>query len=134
MTARRAAITAALVGGAVLLLVPVGRWEARRHADEQNEGIARVLADIGPLDQPRLSGYRRHTIFDCLVYRRGQNRFALELCADGRGRVIEAIDRRESDPEVWSLREDPGHATNRVDRSLIDAMLDRMDAPDVPVG
>jgi hypothetical protein len=128
---------AALVVAALLVtlgLVAVGRWEARRHADEQNDGMARVIRDVGILAQPRLSGYRRHTIFDCLTYRRGANPFALELCVNGQGWVIEAIDRRRGEPEVWSLREDPARATNRVDRELVDRLLERMNAPDVPVG
>jgi hypothetical protein len=129
-------VAAAVVASVLLalLLVATGRWEARRHAAEENDGIARLVAEIGRLDQPQLSGYRRHTIFDCLTYRRGANPFALELCMNGQGRVIEAIDRRRGDPDVWSLRDDPARATNRVDRQLVDRLLRRMDAPNVPVG
>ena len=134
MTARRAALVAAAGLGVAVLLVAVGRWEADRHAREQNEGMARVLGEIGPLDQPEVSGYRRMTIFDCLTYRRGENPFALELCVNAQGRVIETMDRRNGEPDVWSLREDPGKATNRVDRALVDRLLERMNAPDVPVG
>ena len=96
--------------------------------------MARVLGEIGPLDQPELSGYRRMTILDCLTYRRGENPFALELCVNVQGLVIETMDRRNGEPDVWSLREDPGKATNRVDRALVDRLLERMNAPDVPVG
>ena len=69
--------------------------------------MARVLGEIGPLDQPEVSGYRRMTIFDCLTYRRGENPFALELCVNAQGRVIETMDRRNGEPDVWSLREIP---------------------------
>jgi hypothetical protein len=131
---RRLATAAAAAIVVALLLIPLGRWEARRHADDENEGMARVVAEIGPLDQPQLSGYRRHVIFDCLTYRRGANPFALELCVNRDGRVIEAMDRTRGEPDIWSLREDPGRATNRIDRELVDRLLERMDAPDVPVG
>lgn len=134
MTRRRAAAASAAGVLALLLLIPVGRWEASRHADEENEGIARVLRAIGPLERAQPSGYRRLTIFDCLTYRRGENPFALELCVNVRGAVVEAIDRREGEPKVSSLREDPGRATNRVDRSTVDRLLTRMHAPDVPIG
>lgn len=134
MSARRVVVVAALAAAGSLVLIPIGRWEASRHADEQNEGMANLIAEIGPLDQPQLSGYRRMTIFDCLTYRRGANPFALELCVNREGRVIEAIDRRRGEPDVWSLREDPGRATNRVERSRVDRLLQRMNAPDVPVG
>ena len=73
MTARRAALVAAAGLGVAVLLVAVGRWEVTARAREQNEGMARVLGEIGPLDQPEASGYRRMTIFDCLTYRRGEN-------------------------------------------------------------
>src|ERR671910_1312203 len=52
------------------LLVAVGRWERTRRADEQNSGMARVLAAIGPLDSPSLSAFRVLTAFQCLLYTR----------------------------------------------------------------
>ena len=134
MTLRRAAFAGAAALVAALVLVGIGRWEARRHADHENEGIARVVAEIGPLDASDLSGYRRLTIFDCLTYRRSANPFALELCVDGDGRVIEAFDRRRGEPSIWSLREDPARATNRVSRPAVDALLRKMHAPPSAVG
>ena len=83
------------------LLVAVGRWERSRHADEQNAGIARVRAAVGPLDSPdsrRRSGSSRR--FQCLLYSTRPQRFALELCVDRNGRVVEAIDRRSGRAEV----------------------------------
>src|SRR3712207_7153364 len=50
---------------------------------------------------PRSTLFPYTTLFrsDCLTYRRGANPFALELCMNGQGRVIEAIDRRRGGPE-----------------------------------
>jgi hypothetical protein len=118
---------AALVAAA--LLVAVGRWERDRRADEQVEGMRRVLAAVGPLDSPSLSAFRYLTSFQCLLYRRGANRVALELCFDVDGRLIEAIDRRSGDPEIWSLRDDRERSTVRVDRGEVDRLLIRMGVP-----
>ena len=116
-------LAAALVVAA--LLVGLGRLERSRHADEQNDGIARVRATVGALGSS-LSGFRFLARFQCLVYSRGENRFALELCVDRSGRVVEAIDRRGGDTEHWSLREDPELADVRVDRAEVERHIVRM--------
>ena len=116
-------LAAALVVAA--LLVGLGRLERSRHAEEQNDGIARVRATVGPLGSS-LSGFRFLARFQCLVYSRGENRFALELCVDRSGRVVEAIDRRSGDAEHWSLREDPELADVRVDRAEVERHIVRM--------
>jgi len=122
-----------IVGGVValavlLLLIPVGRWERNRHAHTQLAGIRRVLAAIGPLDQPSLDAYRVGVGpgMDCLLYKRGSNPFALELCFDGAGRVIEAIDRTGSSPRISSIREDPSASNIHVDRVSALALIERM--------
>ena len=116
-------LAAALVVAA--LLVGLGRLERSRHAEEQNDGIARVRATVGPLGSS-LSGFRFLARFQCLVYSRGENRFALELCIDRSGRIVEAIDRRSGDTEYWSLREDPELADVRVDRAEVERHIVRM--------
>lgn len=83
---------------------------------------------VGPLDSPTLSGYRILLDFECLVYRRGDNPYALELCIDPEGRVIETIDRRRFDRRVAGLRDDPAASALRVDRALVDRLLRRMGA------
>lgn len=131
----RAALT---VGAAVLVLlaaglVAAGRWEKHRHADQELQGMRRVMAAIGPLDNRTLSMYRVNVGFgfDCLLYKRGSNRFALEFCFDGQGRVIETIDRRGAgDPKISSLREDPGASTIRIDGVLAERLVRRLGAPE----
>jgi hypothetical protein len=129
VTRSRFALTALGLAAVLGVLVLVGRWERDRHAGEENRGIAAVLAAVGPLDSPTLAAYRHLSDFDCLLYRRGANPFALELCADRQGRVIEAIDRRSGDPEIFSLRHDAARTTVRVDADEVRRLLRRMGAP-----
>lgn len=109
-------------------LVAVGRFERSAQATREMNGFRIVQRLIGPLDSPSLSGYRVFSAFDCLTYRRGKNPFALELCIDRRGRVVEAIDRRRFVRRIWSLRSDPSASTVRVDRREVDRLLHKMGA------
>jgi hypothetical protein len=125
---RRAVLAAVVVVAVLVGVVALGRWERQRQVDAELRGFARVQALVGPLDQPALSGYRAQPDFDCLVYRRGGNPFALELCFDHTGRVVEAIDRRREDRTFYSLRSEPTASTARVDRAEVDRLLRRMGA------
>ncbi len=119
----RAAVVVAVAIASLALLVVVGRWEGRRHAHKENVKILRIREAVGRLDRPRPTGFRILNPFTCLTYGRGANKYALELCIDGAGRVVEAIDRRSGTPRIASLREDPGAATVRVDRGEVDRLL-----------
>jgi hypothetical protein len=126
-----------LVGGvvvvlALLALIPIGRWEGRRHVGHELAGIRTVLAAIGPFDQPSLDAYRKGVgvpPLDCLLYRRGSNPYALEFCFDGAGRVVEGYDRRGSSPKIWSIREQPSRSTIYVDRARLEALIARLMQP-----
>jgi hypothetical protein len=114
----------------LLLLIPVGRWERGRRADEEMRGMRTVIAAVGDLDSPTLRGFRVLASFDCLIYERLRNDFALELCVDDSGRVVEAIDRRgDGDPRIWSLRDDPKSSELRLDRVVVNRLLLRMGVP-----
>lgn len=118
---------------AVAAAVPVGRLEGARFDDAQNDGIARVRRAVGPLEQPALSHYRvqiprelpesqiwfEMVELTCLIYRRGQNPLALELCFDSQGRLIEAVDRRGGRTRRWSLRSRPEAAKLKEDPNYI---------------
>jgi hypothetical protein len=122
-----AAACLALLGG----LVAVGRWEARRHARDENARIAGIRALVGPLDRPRPDAFRVNvgTGFDCLLWKRHGFPYALELCFTSDGRVVEAIDRRNGRLHIASLREDPGRATTRIDPQLARRLLRGLGAP-----
>jgi hypothetical protein len=122
----------ALVALALLaILVAVGRWEAHRHARDENARIARIRALVGPLDHPKPDAYRVNIGpgLDCLLWGRNGFPYALELCFTADGRVAEAIDRRPGGPHIASLREDPGRATTRIDPELARRLLRGLGAP-----
>lgn len=120
---------ALLVVAVAALVVAFGVWERERRAEDQSRGIAGVLSRVGRLDSPDLHGFRIFVNFQCLVYERGRNEFALELCVDHDGRVVEAIDRLGAEPVVWSLRDDPSRSSVRVDRAAVERLLRRMNVP-----
>jgi hypothetical protein len=122
-------VLAAAAAVAVVALIPIGRWERGHRADVEMRGMRRVLAEVGPLDAPSLKGFRVLANFDCLVYRRGTNLYALEICVDDEGRVVETIDRRTGDPEISSLRDDPTSSEVRVDRGEVNRLLVKMGVP-----
>lgn len=126
MTRRWAAAAVAVV--IVLgLLVAIGRWERDRWVNSQVRGMERVRAAIGPLGSSSLVGYRVLPQFDCLVYRRGANPYALELCVDGAGRVVQAIDRRGL-RTYYTLQAEPTASTFRVSHALVQTLLRKMGA------
>ena len=128
MPRRRRWAIAAVAGVLVLvLLVAAGRWERSRWVRSQVHGMERVRVAIGSLDSPSLIGYRVLPNFDCLVYRRGGNPYALELCVDGAGRVVQAIDRR-GQRIYYSLQAEPTASTFRVSRGIVDSLLRKMGA------
>jgi hypothetical protein len=120
-----------LVAAAVAVLVAiafVGRSEKRSWADSQLRGMERVLRLVGALDQRSLIGYRILPGFDCLVYQRGPDRLALELCVDRAGRLVVAVDRRGGARRYYDLHSDPGAASIRLDRAEVDRLLRKMEA------
>jgi hypothetical protein len=125
-------VSAPVVAVAVVVLaaalVAAGRYERHNEARREMNGFRIVQRLVGPLDSRSLSGFRVFPSFDCLTYRRGGNVLALELCVDGQGRVVEAIDRRSFDRRIWSLRFDPSASTDRVSRTEVDRLLRRMGA------
>lgn len=126
---RRLLTIGVVVALACIVLVLVGRWERGDRAEDQSAGMREVAAAVGSLDDPSLTAYRYFSKFQCLAYRRGTVRLALELCVDWDGRVVEAIDRRSGTPTIWSLRDDPSRSNVRVDRCETDRLLMRMGVP-----
>jgi hypothetical protein len=124
---RRWILVAAVSAVSIAVLVVVGRWERSRWIDAQLHGMERVRAAIGPLDSRSLIGYRVLPAFDCLVYRRGANPYALELCVDSAGRVVEAIDRRRA-RTYYTLQAEPRASTFTVDGPTVQRLLRKMGA------
>ena len=114
---------------ALAIVVAVGNWERSSRAAEQSDGMRRVLGTVGELDAPDLSGFRILANFQCLAYERERNSVAYEVCVDSSGRVVEAIDRADGTPQIWSLRDDPTRSDVTVDRALVDRLLRTMTTP-----
>jgi len=105
------------------VLVVLGRWEGRRATREETAGMRTVLSAIGEnIASTSLSGYRFGPP-DCLAYHDTQMLLALQLCFDSQGRVIEAVDRRPTEPRYYSLEYEPSLATIRFPRKKIDRLL-----------
>ena len=126
----RIVVIAAVALGTLAVLVAVGTREREHRADQESAGMRAVLDEVGSLDSPDLRGFRIFVNFECLVYKRGRNDFALELCVDDQGRVVEAIDRRDGTAEVWSLRDDRSRSNVVLDRGEVNRLLRRMNVPD----
>jgi hypothetical protein len=124
---RRLSLVAAAVAVLVALAL-VGRSEKRSWVDSQLRGMERVVRLVGPLDRRSLIGYRILPAFDCLVYRRGGDLLALELCVDRAGRLVVAVDRRGGARRYYDLHSDPGAASIRLDRAEVDRLLRKMEA------
>jgi hypothetical protein len=114
--------------GVLVVAALAGRWEKESWVDAEQRGMERVVHLVGPLDQRSLIGFRVLPQFDCLVYRRGTELLALELCVDRTGHLIEAIDRRGGARRYYDLESDPGVASIRIDRGEVDRLLAKMEA------
>lgn len=112
----------ALLASALFLaaLVPLGRWERDRARAQQASAMRGLLELAGPELRKRLSATRVGYGFDCLLYRRGDKPFAIELCFDPSGRIVAAVDRRGGSPIFWSLRGDAEVAPAVPVRTLLD--------------
>jgi hypothetical protein len=126
--ARRVLGAAALSAAVAAALAVSGRAERRHWIDDQLHGMVRVERLVGLLDQRSLTGFRVSPQFDCLVYRRGPNPYALELCVDHQGRVVQAIDRTGPTRRYYDLHADPAAATLRLDRDEVERLLAKMGA------
>ena len=126
LSVRRTLIVSGFLLAGVLSLIPLGRWQADRARTADRHRITRIAALTGPLDGPRLTAYRLAT-YNCLLYRVGKNPFAIELCFDPHGHLVEAIDRRHYgfDPRVGSVRYDPSAAPLSVAPARLLMLLQR---------
>jgi hypothetical protein len=102
---RRAVLALAAVVVAVLLLALLGRHE-RASANSYEQRGVRATSELTTGKRP--SAYRLTAFADCLLYPVDGDPYALELCFDRSGRLIEAIDRHQrSHTRIWSVRYHP---------------------------
>ncbi|HEY8723846.1 MAG TPA: hypothetical protein VIL92_08330 [Gaiellaceae bacterium] len=116
---------AALIG-CVAAVVAVGRWEMHRF--ESSEG-ARMRVVWREVSGSRPAAYRFAAPVDCLDYARGKDPFALEVCFDSVGRLVDVIDRRDAtNSKRWSLRFDVGAAPLTVAPSRLIKIFESLGA------
>lgn len=107
MVTQRSALAAVAAVAALSVFALLGRWEEGRAAAATERGMRDLLVRVPDGWSHGLGGYRRTPELNCLLYRSGDDPFALEFCFDPIGRLVEAIDRTGDDVEIWSIREDP---------------------------
>lgn len=119
-------IVSALLAVCALLAgsVAVGRWEGHRETQRIRSGILRARA-LAPrnLDARANSSYRYEQGWTCLLYRSGGKVLGVELCFDGNGRLIEAIDRRGAQPHFFSFNYDAALSPIRVPLASVDRTI-----------
>lgn len=112
IVSRRVAARVALVLGVLAIAcIPLGRWQAQRAVVADRHRIEHIADMVGPLSSRTPTAYRL-AMYDCLLYPIGHDVYALELCFDLHGRLVEAIDRARVGhlPKVGTMRYDPAQA------------------------
>jgi hypothetical protein len=122
---RRRLIALLVCTAVAVVVIVVGRVESESATRTQNRAFARLLAYAGRHWSTTASAYRLAPAFDCLLYRSRADPYAVELCFDRSGHIVEAIDRRGASPSFWTLRFQPDASTVSVDpATLVQAFVD----------
>jgi hypothetical protein len=115
---------ALVVGGG---LVVIGRQERSNEQAYMLDGIADVRAAVGPrLARPGPNNYRLEPGLSCLLYAANGRSYALELCDDAAGRIVQAVDRRGKFASFYSVAVDPQVARIRVDPALFPSLIEKV--------
>jgi hypothetical protein len=123
---RRLAAAAGVV--AVCALAPLGIWERNHAAAREAARIATVRAAVGKdIQNPRITSYRMDARVSCILYRRGPDRYGLELCFDPRGRLVETYERRGTSVRVTSLLWRPQAAPARESPRRLARLFQRLE-------
>lgn len=127
MITRRSTTVAVAVVIVAIGVVLVGRYERARERRKQLDGIALVRALVGSrIAKP--DNYRVSTNLYCLLYSARGRVFALELCSDQYGRIVEAVDRRGTLPVFYSVTDEPGVANEHIDLRLVSREITKIQA------
>ncbi|HUP32567.1 MAG TPA: hypothetical protein VM184_05990 [Gaiellaceae bacterium] len=124
MRRRVAAFALAAVVLAVAL-VAIGRLEQRRGLERhQHELLAVFAASGGRIDSRTVSAFRPGPP-RCLFYAAGEEPYALQLCFDEEGRLVESADRRRAGrPSYATVARTPERAPVRVSPAELNALFE----------
>jgi hypothetical protein len=121
---RRILIPVCVIVMAVVLVV-VGRSERSSEQRHNLDGIAFIRSLVGTrVATP--DDYRVSPDLYCLLYDSRGRVFALELCADQHGRLVEAVDRRGSVPVFYSVTSEPGVARDSISLGLVSREITKL--------
>jgi hypothetical protein len=121
---RRSLITAAIVVVATVIVF-IGRSQRAAERHHNLDGIAIVRSLVGEqIAKP--DNYRVSPGLYCLLYGVGARTFALELCSDPQGRLVEAADRRGALPKFYSVASEPSVANETVSTTLVKREIERL--------
>lgn len=127
MIRRRTVAWAVVALALALVTVLVGRAGRANEQRKELDGIALVRLLVGKkIGQP--VNYRVSTGLYCLLYTARGRPFALELCADPYGRIVEAADRRGSVPAFYNITFEPAIATEHIDMHLVGRAINKIQA------
>ena len=116
MRRRTALVAAAVTVVALVVAIPVGRWQAHRANAAEAHKVAVLIAAVGdPLTSPLFDAYRLAWSEDCLLYRHGADPYGIELCFDAQGRLVDAVDRRDGTSRLASFRPQPSASPLRIE-------------------
>lgn len=125
---RRWVFIAATASALAALIVVVGRHEHASELRRNLEGIALVRSLVGNRIGKAVN-YRVSSNLYCLLYSARRRVFALELCSDRHGRIVEAVDRRGTLPSFYSIAAEPRAANERIDLRLVSRLIAKLSAP-----
>ncbi len=109
---------AAVVLAAVAIVY--GRAEGAGAVKTEQRALLAARAAVGDrLMHPDEAIYDPGGALECLTYPVNGNLFALELCFDAQGRLVEAVDRRSVE-RISSFRWGPQHAPFRISPQALD--------------
>jgi hypothetical protein len=111
-----------------IVIVVVGREERTSERRHDLDGIALVRSLVGRRIGSAVN-YRVSSNLYCLLYSARRRVFALELCVDGQGRIVEAVDRRGTLPTFYSVAAEPTAANERLDLHLVSRLIAKLSAP-----
>jgi hypothetical protein len=111
-----------------IVIVVVGREERASERRHNLDGIALVRSLVGKRIAAA-DNYRVSPDLYCLLYSARRRVFALELCSDRFGRIVEAVDRRGTLPTFYSITAEPEIANERIDLRLVSRLIAKLSAP-----
>jgi hypothetical protein len=124
---RRTALVATACVVAALVIVFVGRRERATERRTNLDGIAYLRALVGS-NVDNADDYRVGGGLYCLLYDEGGRVFGVELCVDQYGRLVEAVDRRGSQPAFYTVTAEPSVAPLRLDLGVVSRSINRIQA------